>query len=350
MLRVTGRVARRAVLFRAPLVRLYATNGSMKSFIPTSAPLGVDKTIESNVKSETNKLSKTLEKFWEKVDTVYNKQTGEYEVQLDGKTIKTPQGFALTLPISKKHLAHLIRHEWANLPDLKIKTHSLPLTSIASRAIDLINCQKEGNPELIAKIGNIDDIKYNLLRYFDTDTCLIFATEKEYEGKLRQKQNELYKPLIKEYEDFFTKYGREHNLLPSDDYKVKIESLDCETDGLRGNEQSLTTQNIVLHWLNQLPIYDLVALEKAILTSKSFLVGISLLRSNVSDSDIMSSLYQVNKSNVDEYFHKTLEELVEMGNLEIIFQTAEWGEVEDTHDVDKVDWLRNLAAAAILCH
>ena len=26
------------------------------------------------------------------------------------------------------------------------------------------------------------------------------------------------------------------------------------------------------------------------------------------------------------------------------------GEVEDTHDVDKHDWLRNLASAALVCH
>lgn len=353
MLRVTSRgILRRCVVFRVPLVRFYATDGSLNSFIPKSMPLGVDKTIETNIKSETNKLSKTLEKFWEKVDTCYNNQTNEYEVQLDGKTIKTPHGFPISIPKSKKQLAYLIKHEWANLPDLKIKTHSLPLTSITSRAIDLINCQKQSinNPELIAKVGKLDDIKYNLLRYFDTDTCLIFATDKEYEGKLRKRQHELYLPLIKEYEDFFTQYGHQNGLLPSDDYKMTIESLDCQTNGLRGNEQSLTTQNIVLHWLNQLPIYDLIALEKAVLTSKSFLCGISLLRSNVSDEKNMAEIYQINKSNIDDYFHKTIEEIVELGNLETIYQTNEWGEVEDTHDVDKVDWLRNLTSAAILCH
>ena len=48
--------------------------------------------------------------------------------------------------------------------------------------------------------------------------------------------------------------------------------LDCETDGLRGNKQDETTQLVVLDWLNQLPIYDLIALEKTILTTKSFYV------------------------------------------------------------------------------
>jgi ATP synthase F1 complex assembly factor 2 len=331
--------------------RKYATEGTLKSVF-TSTPLGQDSTVETNIKSDTNRLAKTLSKFWEKVNVSPDDATGAYKIQLDGKTIKTPLGFPMELPGAKKQLAYLISHEWANLPDLKIKTHSLPLTSITARAIDLTNChqRKDVDPDLVTKVGNLQDIKHNMLRYFDTDTCLILATHKEYHGKLRQKQDELYMALVKELEDFFTAYGKKHNLLPSADYQVKIEYLDCETDGLRGNEQNAITQNIVLHWMDQLSMYDLVALEKAILTSKSFLCGASLLRSNCSNTETMKDLYQVNKSGVDDYFHKTIEEIVELGNLETIFQTEEWGEVEDTHDVDKVDWLRNLTAAALLCH
>ena len=132
--------------------------------------------------------------------------------------------------------------------------------------------------------------------------------------------------------------------------KVELNSLDCETDGLRGNEQSITTQNVVLHWLELLPIYDLVALEKAILASKSFLCGASVLRASCSDLNIMQKLYQVNKTTKDDYFIKSIDAIVELGNLETIFQTEQWGEVEDTHDVDKVEWLRSLTSAALVVH
>ncbi|KAK7681314.1 hypothetical protein QCA50_015702 [Cerrena zonata] len=271
-----------------------------------------------------------MTKFWETVDTEYNEATKQYDVKLDGKTLKTPLGFPLSLPESKKEMAYLIGHEWANLPDLKIKTNSLPLTSITARAIDLMSINKDGEPnnELISKVD-------------------------EYDGKLRSRQNELYLPLIEEFEDFFTKYAQSNEpqkLLPSSDYKVKLNYLDCETDGLRGNTQAITTQNIVLHWLNQLPIYDLVALEKAILTSKSFLCGISLLRSNATNPDNVKNLYQLNKSHPNSHYFKSIDEIIELGNLESIFQTEEWGEVEDTHDVDKADWARNLSSAALLCH
>lgn len=331
---------------------LRASESTLDGFPPVSKPLGVDNSVESNVKSDTNRLAKTLTKFWDKVDTVYNKETGKYEVQLDGKTMKTPLGFPLALPESKQYYAHLLQHEWSNLPNLKIQTNSLPLTSLAARSIDLqtANEKHEEDSDFVAKVGRLDDVKINMLRYMDTDTCLIFTTLDEYEGSLRSRQDELYLPLVKEYENFFTHWANKRgNLLPKN-ASVKVQYLDCETDGLRGNQQSITTQSIVLDWLNHLTIYELVALEKAILTSKSFLCGISLLRSSVSDPQRQKEIFQVNKNSVDSHFHKTVEEIIELGNLETIFQTNLWGEVEDTHDVDKVDWIRNLTSAALLCH
>lgn len=330
-----------------------ATEGTLKSFVPKPSKSLGETTIENNIKSDTNRLSKTLTKFWEKVDAVHNKDLNQYEVQLDGKTLKTPLGFPLSLPAEKKQLAHLVAHEWANLPDLKVKINALPLTSLSSRAIDLYNVHNNENVdgEMISKVGNVDDIKVNLLRYLDTDTCLIFTILDEYEGKLRSKQDELYFPLIKEFEDYFTAYAkRKGNLLKNDNERVTLNFLDCETDGLSGNRQSITTQNIVMSWMNDLSMYELVALERAILTAKSFLCGASLLRSNCSNESRMNELYQVNKSSPADHYHKTVEELVELGNLEIIFQTEEWGEVEDTHDVDKVDWLRHLSSSALLTY
>lgn len=336
--------APKSVSFR---VAGYATGTPFKDFVSGQA-VGGD---VNNAKTETNRLEKTLTKFWDKAAARFNEETGQYDVCLDTKPLKTPLGNPLSIPASKKQLAHLIGHEWDNLIDLKIKPSTLPLTSMASRATDLamVHEAETVDKNLVTKIGDLQDIKYDMLRYLDTDTCLIFTTLEEYEGKLRQRQEELYRPLILEYEDYFTEFGRKHGLLPEPDYKVKLEYLDCETDGLRGNRQSLTTQNIVLAWLDKLPIYDLVAMEKAILSSKSFLCGASILRSNVADAKLQAELYQLNKKSEADYYRKTVEELVEMGNLETIFQTEEWGEVEDTHDVDKADWLRNLLSCALVC-
>lgn len=314
----------------------------------TSSPVGQEMAVETNIKSETNRLEKTLLRFWEKVNAKYDGAADAYEIQLDGKTLRTPLGYKLVIPAAKKQLAHLISHEWTNVPDLKVKPGSLPLTSLACRAIDLQETHSL-DEDAVAQVGRLEDIRLNLLKYLDTDTCLIFTTLDEYEGKLRARQDELYLPLIKEYEHFFTEYGRKNKLL-TDDMLVQLSYLDCETDGLRGNEQSITTQNVVLHWLDQLPIYDLVALEKAIYTSKSFLCGASVLRSSCTLPTTMQQLYQANAAGEEQYFHKTMEQIVELGNLETIFQTEQWGEVEDTHDVDKVEWLRSLTSAALIVH
>lgn len=316
-----------------------------------SLSLRILQNLLADAKTQTNRLEKTLCRFWNETKTKQSLKSGSLEIFLDEKPLKTPLGNTLTIPASKRQLAYLIEHEWDSLNELKINPNSLPLTSMVSRAVDLekVHFSDPVDQNLVVKIGNLQDIKSNMMRYLDTDTCLIFTVNEEYEGRLRSKQEELYRPLIEEYESFFTEFGKQNGLLPEEDYKVKLKTLDCETDGLRGNSQSLTTQNIVLKWLDQLPIYDLVAMEKAVLSSKSFLCGATVLRSNVVDAESQKNLYQVNRARPADFFRKSIEEIVELGNLETIFQTQEWGEVEDTHDVDNADWLRNLSASALVC-
>ena len=313
--------------------------------------LGGDKTIEHNIKSETNRLSKTGSRFWDKGHVFYNQETGRFEIQLDGKTLRTPMGLPLTLPETKKQLAYLIAHEWTHLPKISLKSSALPLTGLAARAIDLESTGTEkkvdnnGGEEMLA----IEDLKLSMLKYLDTDTCLIFAGARDCDGKLRKKQEELYRPLIEEYNDFFTKYGLSKNLLKHGE-KIELKFLDCEKDGLRGNKQTLKTQQVVIEWLDQLDIFEFVALEKSILTTKSFLCAVSVLRSNVSDESRMKDVFQLNRDSNDSFWYKTVEEIIELGNLETILQTGEWGEVEDTHDVEQRDWLRSLTSAALLSH
>lgn len=347
------------MLKRVPVQRLVAYHG-VRSFSRTSlsfnrlaniSSLGGDKTIEHNIKSETNRLSKTGSRFWDKGHVFYNQKTGRFEIQLDGKTLRTPMGLPLTLPETKKQLAYLIAHEWTHLPKISLKSSALPLTGLAARAIDLESTGTEkkrdnnGGEEMLA----IEDLKLSMLKYLDTDTCLIFAGARDCDGKLRQKQEELYRPLIEEYNDFFTKYGLSKNLLKPGE-KIELKFLDCEKDGLRGNKQTLKTQQVVIDWLDQLDIFEFVALEKSILTTKSFLCAVSVLRSNVSDESRMKGVFQLNRDSNDLFWYKTIEEIIELGNLETILQTGEWGEVEDTHDVEQRDWLRSLTSAALLSH
>lgn len=70
----------------------------------------------------------------------------------------------------------------------------------------------------------------------------------------------------------------------------------------------------------------LAAFERAVRTSKSFLVGLALVKGQI-DAEVAAQASQV----------------------EVNAQIHRWGEVEDTHDVDKHDVRRQLAAAALAC-
>ncbi|GME83582.1 unnamed protein product [Ambrosiozyma monospora] len=347
-LTTTGRLLLLPQQFQTQTIRrTYATpkKGTISHFAPPPS-------YESNKKTETNRLEKTLTKFWEKVSAQQDPVSGSYHIKLDKQTIKTPLGYNLTIPKNKAALAHLLVVEWQSLPDLAIKPYLVPLTSLVSRCIDLEMVQgkaqkqsqageklEEGDEgvtvpvdekerEMIAKIGgDLNAIKTQLLRYLDTDTLLVFAPEKDCDGELRKRQEETYRPIIESMEKYLSKFS-------SDGQPLKLSFLDSDKDGMRGNSQPAEVRAAALNYLNSLDIWSLVALEKATLIGKSFLTGVSLLR----------------MCDVDDSYDVGLEEIATAATLETVVQTGIWGEVEDTHDVDKVDVRRSLAAASIVAY
>ncbi|ODV61486.1 ATP synthase complex assembly protein ATP12 [Ascoidea rubescens DSM 1968] len=297
---------------------------------------------QTNARSETNRLEKSATRFWEKVSMQEipdptNGNAKRYIIKLDNKHIKTPLGNPIELPHSKKTLGLLLVNEWKSLPSLKVKPYQVPLTSIVSRAVDLLKSESENNKEDQAKIGRRIDIANDLLRYLDTDTLLVFSPSEEFEGGLRKEQEETYRPLIESMEELFANYSQNQNAGP-----IKLNYLDVEKDGLRGNQQSEETRQAVLNFLDDLNIWEFVALEKATLLSKSFLCGVAVLR--LMNNDQFKNL----KQPLHKKVHYTIEQIARCATLETVYQTDRWGEVEDTHDVDKVDIVRNLSSAALV--
>ncbi|CAI4542327.1 ADE_G0027830.mRNA.1.CDS.1 [Saccharomyces cerevisiae] len=305
---------------RLKLPRFYSLNAQ---------PLGTDNTIENNTPTETNRLSKTSQKFWEKVSLNRNVEKGKIALQLDGRTIKTPLGNGIIVDNAKSLLAYLLKLEWSSLSSLSIKTHSLPLTSLVARCIDLQMTNEPGcDPQLVAKIGgNSDVIKNQLLRYLDTDTLLVFSPMNEFEGRLRNAQNELYIPIIKGMEEFLRNFSSESN--------IRLQILDADIHGLRGNQQSDIVKSAAKKYMSSLSPWDLAILEKTVLTTKSFICGVLLLENKKDTANLIPAL----KTNMDN--------IVRAATLETIFQVEKWGEVEDTHDVDKRDIRRKIHTAAI---
>lgn len=294
---------------RLSVYRTYATTTGKT--IQNQAPQ-----LEDNNQTESNRLSKTLTKFWDQVKII-KLENNTHEIQLDSKTVRTPLGHKLTVPADRQILSHLLLHEWASLSTLSIKTHSLPLTSLVSRVIDLESADKTQDNEAQAKVGRREDIVEDLLRYLDTDTLLVFAPRSEYEGKLRTAQEKLYRPVIEQIEKLLGE-------------GAELTWLDTEV-GLTGNKQTEKVRDLARQYLLKLDHWDLVALEKVTLSAKSLICGILVLKAKSQGEEILN-----------------LEDIANCATLEIVFQTEKWGEVEDTHDVDYQDIRRNIASAAIL--
>lgn len=237
-------------------------------------------------------VSNLKDNFWEKISV--EKSPEKLVVKMGSSPIKTPLGKPLEIPPAKDLLAELVAQEWKIMSSLKLKNYHIPMTSLAARAIDT-------TPEERA------DVSRKLLPYLDTDTLLVIAPEKDCEGRLRKAQLELFPPVV---DDASKVWGID-----------SLNVLDQELQ-LFGNYQTEETQKKVLDWVNSLDAFKFAALERATTSARSFIIGMNVALNR-----------------------RPVEELAALASLDVTIQTDIWGEVEDTHDVDKVDIRRLLGAA-----
>lgn len=101
-------------------------------------------------------------------------------------------------------------------------------------------------------------------------------------------------------------------------YGLKI----VTTDGILRIKQTPETITKFREIIEAYDSYKLAAFEKAVLRSKSFMIGLALVEREIS-----------------------VEFATNAALVETIFQQKRWGEVEDSHDVDKEDMKRQLGSA-----
>lgn len=255
----------------------------------------------------TNRAQATLKRFWKNVgiEARPNPSTASAStpasdvskdhlvVTLDKRALKTPSGNPLLLPKQKALAATLIAAEWDNQETL-LKQHSLPMTSLASRAIDAFRNPKEDTRAQVHE---------QLLKYLETDTICFHASEPQVLVAL-QKQH--WEPLLA--------WARET-------FNVQINV----TTGFSVPKQSPETFAAFRKVLEQMDEWELAAMERATYTSKSFLIGLALIKK-----------------------HITAEQAAQASHVEVNSQIEKWGEVEDSHDVDFHDVRRQLGSAACL--
>jgi chaperone required for assembly of F1-ATPase len=270
--------------------------------------------------------SMLAKRFWKNV----NVQDGEggLQVFLDHRPVRMPNKQILTVPPSKPQLATAIALEWDLLMSAQqaLKNDYIPMTSLAARAIDIERADREGRENIR------NDIISYLMRVLSTDTLLCWAPAKVQNetlqnGKtLRQLQEEVATGIIA--------YLQTH-VWPGVEIKP---TLDPET--IIPVEQPEMTQQVIRGWCAGLPAFELAGLERAVLASKSLLVSVRLIH------EWGEAFAQSRK--IADAGRFGIEEAAYASSLEVSWQTMQWGEVEDTHDVQKEDLKRQLGSAIIL--
>ena len=306
-------------------------------------------TLRENQKAKINpsKPSSTLKKrFWSNVSVKPAADgSDELEIHLDTRPVRTASRQILRLPKSKRALAAAMAVEWDQLVSAQqaMKSHYIPLTSLTSRAHDIRAADEQFGVGVDA-----NPVRQNVvgmaMRYLSTDTILCWAPERNIHdpfsysepgsggsGKksLRQRQREVAEPIIA--------YLTAH-VFPG----VEVVPVLGEDSIIPASQPEMTRQ-VVRGWIAGLPVYELAGLERAVLATKSLLVAARLL---VEWSGEFEHLRKQEEGDGEGRFD--IEKAAEAASLEVLHQTAQWGEVEDTHDVDKEDVRRQLGSVVLL--
>ncbi|KAF2843782.1 F1-ATP synthase assembly protein [Patellaria atrata CBS 101060] len=286
------------------------------------------------LRADPSKPSSALQKrFWKEV-TVKEAEDGLH-VMLDSRPVRTAAKNILTIPRNKHQLATAIALEWDQLVSAHqaLKNHYIPLTSLTSRALDIQAADAKGE----GKTRN--DIVKILMGYLDTDTSLCWVPEKnihdpssdsygnEVAESLRELQMRAAQPII----SYLTT-----RVWPG----VEITPI-LESDSILPTPQPEVTKQVINGWISGLPAFELAGLERAVLASKSLLVSARFL------VEWSQEFTQLRKDALGSK-RFGIEEAADASSLEVRWQTGMWGEVEDTHDVEKEDLKRQLGGVVLL--
>lgn len=213
-----------------------------------------------------------------------------------------------------------------------LRQHYIPITSLTSRAVDIQNADLQGNP----KIRN--DLVTMLMKYLNTDTLLCWAEEtNQYTGQVEKREGETLRQMQERIAQPIIAYLT-NAIWPG----VEIHPV-LEEGSILPTPQPQMTQEVVKGWITGLSAFDLAGLERAVLATKSLLVAVRLLVEWSQDfEDVRRSMGQTGRFGI--------EEAADACTLEVAWQTRQWGEVDDTHDVDREDLRRQLGSVILLVH
>lgn len=272
-------------------------------------------------------------RFWK--DVHVREVDGAYEVHLDARPLRHPTTkHVVRLPPSKPLLAAALAHEWDMLVSIKqaSRQHLVPLTSLVCRAIDIAADDAAPRPEGVAETIRAG-IARTLMRYLDTDSLLCWAPPPGKfdlvpgQESLREVQQRTAEKIVA---FLTTRVWPGAELVPV-----------LDTESIVPKSQDAGTRKIIEGWVMGLSAWELAGLEKGVLAGKGLLGAVRLL------VEWTEGFVGVGISEGSEKKFG-VEEAAKVASMEVDWQTGNWGEVEDTHDVEKEDVRRQFGSVVLI--
>jgi len=275
---------------------------------------------------------------------------GAYEVHLDSRPLRHLETKEIIrIPLSKPTLAHALAVEWDHLTSAQqaTKQHLTPLTSLICRALSIASDDAAAASPSAAPIRK--SIVTALLRYFDTDCLLCLSPAPSASDptspaaalnaagqSLRDVQEETLRQVLRYL------HAR---VWPG----LEIEPV-LDDESLFPRSQKPGVREAVGGWIEGLDPWELAGLERATLAGKGLLGATRLVvewsegpagaGTKVSAGDSLLGEEEEERFGV--------EAAARAASIEVDWQIRRWGEVEDTHDVEKEDIRRQLGSVVLL--
>ncbi|KOS21986.1 Protein atp12 [Escovopsis weberi] len=289
------------------------------------------KTAKEIRSAQDGKAGGLSKRFWKDVHVM--EVDGALQVHLDQRPLRHPQTKAIIrLPLSKPNLAFALALEWDILTSSQqaTKQHLIPLTSLVCRALDIAADDLSTSPES-SKIRAA--LTTTLLRYLDTDSLLCWVPP----AGPHDRKNDAGESLRD-----VQKRAAEETVSCLATHVWPGITLDPVLDGhsIFPRKQPEGVREIIQGWVMGLDAWELAGLERAVLAGKSFVAAARLVAEWSEGAVGTSHVVPVGSFGIAEASKVT--------SLEVDWQAEQWGEVEDTHDVNQEDLKRQLGSVILL--
>ncbi|KAG6121600.1 hypothetical protein E4U13_004336 [Claviceps humidiphila] len=282
--------------------------------------------------AQDGKTTTLRKRFWKEVTV--SEVDGAFQICLDNRPLRHAQTKEIiSLPISKPALAFAIALEWDSLTSTiqATKHHLIPLTGLVSRALDIQASDADNSPGAV-KIR--DQITTTVMRYLDTDSLLCWAApagDFDIRNDAGESLRDVQKRTAEEIVSFMTTH-----VWPG----IKLAPV-LDGHAILPKKQEDGVRDVVQGWVSRLTAWEMAGLERAVLAGKSLVAAARLL------AEWTEGPARRPGGGGDESVFG-VEKAAKMVNLEVDWQATQWGEVEDTHDVNNEDLRRQLGSVVLL--